>query len=61
MWQDTGIYLVGQKFQHALGSTFIAGVGRDADHIAGVIAKRARRAERRTEQPGAPDALPARH
>jgi putative flavoprotein involved in K+ transport len=40
---EPGVYLVGQLFQHALASTFIAGVGRDADHIAGVIASRSGR------------------
>ncbi len=39
---EPGMYLVGQLFQHALASTFIAGVGRDADHVAGQIAARAR-------------------
>jgi putative flavoprotein involved in K+ transport len=42
---ERGVYLVGQLFQHALASTFIAGVGRDADHIAGVIASRSRRTQ----------------
>jgi putative flavoprotein involved in K+ transport len=44
--EEPGIYMVGQKFQHALSSSFIGGVGRDADHIAGVIAKRARERQR---------------
>lgn len=39
---EPGLYLVGQLFQHALTSTFIAGVGRDAEHVASVISKRAR-------------------
>lgn len=38
---EPGMYMVGQLFQHALASTFIAGVGRDAAHVAGVIAARA--------------------
>ncbi len=40
--EEPGMYMVGQLFQHALASTFIAGVGRDADHVAGVIARRVR-------------------
>ncbi|MND05915.1 hypothetical protein D3C83_269790 [compost metagenome] len=40
------MYLVGHRFQYALASSFIPGVGRDAEHIAGVIAKRARARER---------------
>jgi putative flavoprotein involved in K+ transport len=39
--EEPGIYMVGQRFQHALSSSFIKGVGRDADHIARAIAKRA--------------------
>ena len=34
---EPGIYLVGQLFQHALASTFIGGVGRDARYIAARI------------------------
>jgi len=41
---EPGLYLVGQLFQYALASTFIAGVGRDARHIAKVIARRAKEA-----------------
>lgn len=43
---EPGMYMVGQLFQHALASTFIAGVGRDADHVARVIEKRARQRQR---------------
>lgn len=39
--EEPGMYLVGQLFLHAVASTFIAGVGRDADHVAEVIATRA--------------------
>lgn len=39
---EPGMYMVGQLFQYALASTFIGGVGRDADHVAGVIDRRAR-------------------
>lgn len=39
--EEPGMYMVGQLFQHALASTFIAGVGRDAAHVASVIARRA--------------------
>lgn len=38
--EEPGMYMVGQLFQYALASTFIAGVGRDADHVARVIAAR---------------------
>ncbi len=44
--EEPGMYLVGHRFQYALASSFIGGVGRDAAHIAGVIAKRARQRER---------------
>lgn len=47
--EEPGMYMVGQLFQHALASTFIAGVGRDADHVAGVIARRARRGQSHAE------------
>lgn len=40
--KEPGMYMVGQLFQYALASTFIAGVSRDADHVAGVITKRVR-------------------
>ena len=39
---EPGVYLVGQLFQHALASTFIGGVGRDAGFVARVIEKRMR-------------------
>ena len=42
---ELGVYLVGHLFQHALASTFIGGVGRDADHVAGVIASRSGRSQ----------------
>lgn len=48
---EPGIYLVGQKFQYALASTFIGGVGRDASYLADVIARRVR--ERTAEAPRA--------
>ena len=37
-----GLYLLGRLFQDSLSSSMIRGVGRDADHIAGQIAGRAR-------------------
>lgn len=40
--KEPGMYMVGQLFQYALASTFIAGVGADADHVADVIDRRAR-------------------
>jgi putative flavoprotein involved in K+ transport len=43
---EPGVCMVGQLFQHALASAFIAGVGRDADYIAGVIEKRVRQRRR---------------
>jgi putative flavoprotein involved in K+ transport len=54
---EPGMYLVGHRFQYALASSFIAGVGRDAEHIAGVIAKRVRAREREAEPVGAVDAV----
>lgn len=38
--EEPGMYLVGHRFQYALASSFIGGVGRDAKHIADVIAER---------------------
>jgi putative flavoprotein involved in K+ transport len=40
---EPGLYFVGLNFLYAFSSTMIHGVGRDADHVAGVIAQRARR------------------
>jgi putative flavoprotein involved in K+ transport len=41
---EPGLYFVGQHFQHAMSSTMIHGVGRDAARIVGAI----RRSDRRT-------------
>ena len=38
---EPGLYFVGLHFLYAMSSTMIHGVGRDADHVAGVIASRA--------------------
>jgi putative flavoprotein involved in K+ transport len=38
---EPGLYFVGLNFLYAMSSTMIHGVGRDADHVAGVIARRA--------------------
>jgi len=38
---EPGLYFVGLHFLYAMSSTMIHGVGRDADHVAGVIAERA--------------------
>src|SRR5262249_49944767 len=35
-----GLYFVGRRFLYAMSSSMIHGVGRDAEHIAGVIAAR---------------------
>jgi putative flavoprotein involved in K+ transport len=37
---EPGLYFVGQHFQHAVSSTMIHGVGRDAARMAGVIKAR---------------------
>jgi putative flavoprotein involved in K+ transport len=37
---EPGLYFVGQHFQHAMSSTMIHGVGRDAAHVVSVIDKR---------------------
>lgn len=37
-----GLYFVGLHFLHSVSSAMIHGVGRDADHVAGAIAARAR-------------------
>ena len=37
---EPGVYLIGQRFQYALASSFIGGVGRDARFIAKQIARR---------------------
>jgi putative flavoprotein involved in K+ transport len=39
---EPGLYFVGLHFLYALSSTMIHGVGRDAEHIAGIIAARSR-------------------
>ena len=36
-----GLYLVGLHYLYAMSSAMIHGVGRDADHVAGRIARRA--------------------
>jgi putative flavoprotein involved in K+ transport len=48
---EPGLYFVGQLFQYALTSSFVGGVGRDAEHVASRLA--ARQPRRRP----APDAL----
>jgi putative flavoprotein involved in K+ transport len=40
---EPGLYFVGLHFQYAMSSTMIHGVGRDADYVAGAIARRAAR------------------
>lgn len=56
---EPGMYLMGQLFQHSLASTFIAGVGRDANHVAAVIARRAGRGYERPRPLRQPrDAVP---
>ena len=52
-----GLYFVGRQFLYAMSSTMIHGVGRDAAHVAGVIA--ARVAERAAAVPGSPRPAPA--
>jgi putative flavoprotein involved in K+ transport len=37
---EPGLYFVGLHFLYAMSSGMIHGVGRDADHVAGIIAKR---------------------
>ena len=37
---EPGMYFIGQRFQYALASSFIGGVGRDAAYVAGVIDRR---------------------
>jgi putative flavoprotein involved in K+ transport len=37
---EPGLYFVGLNFLYAMSSTMIHGVGRDADHVANVIASR---------------------
>ena len=39
---EPGLYFVGLHFLYAMSSTMIHGVGRDADHVAQVIAARSR-------------------
>jgi putative flavoprotein involved in K+ transport len=38
--REPGLYFVGQQFQHAMSSTMIHGVGRDAARMVGVIKER---------------------
>jgi len=53
-----GLYFVGRRFLYAMSSSMIHGVGRDADHIAGVIAARtAERAATVHDQSAAPATL----
>ena len=40
---EPGLYFVGLHFLYAMSSSMIHGVGRDADYVANVIAKRGRR------------------
>jgi putative flavoprotein involved in K+ transport len=46
---EPGLYFVGLNFLYAMSSTMIHGVGRDADHVAGVIARRVRAGSTTTE------------
>jgi putative flavoprotein involved in K+ transport len=39
---EPGLYLLGTPFQYALTSSFLGGVGRDAAHVADLIAARSR-------------------
>jgi len=54
---EPGLYFVGLHFLYAMSSTMIHGVGRDAEHIAKVIAERARAAA--VEETRAPALLAA--
>ncbi|HUQ84373.1 MAG TPA: FAD-dependent oxidoreductase [Gemmatimonadaceae bacterium] len=49
--REPGLFFVGLQFLHAMSSTMIHGVGRDADYVASAIAKR---------PPGATTAWPLR-
>ena len=42
--KEPGLYFVGLHFLYAMSSSMIHGVGRDADYVANVIARRGRRA-----------------
>ena len=42
-----GLYFCGLSFQYAFSSMLLAGVGRDAEHIACHIIERTRRRDRR--------------
>lgn len=44
---EPGMYFIGQRFQYALASSFIGGVGRDAAYVAGVIDRRVKEASAR--------------
>lgn len=46
-----GLYFVGRFFQNAMSSSMIHGVGRDADHVAGAIARRPRISQAATAAP----------
>ena len=48
--REPGLYFVGLHFLYAMSSAMIHGVGRDAEHIAELIAARAR-APRAAEEP----------
>ncbi|WP_449372610.1 hypothetical protein [Arthrobacter psychrolactophilus] len=39
--QQPGLFFVGMPFQYGLTSGLVGGVGRDAEHVAGLIAARA--------------------
>jgi len=53
-----GLYFVGLMFLYSVSSTMVHGVGRDADHVAGVVAQRAvAAAARRGEAPLEPTVL----
>ena len=54
---EPGMYCVGLHFLYAMSSSMIHGVGRDADYVAGIIAKRGRRIGSAESPSGASPAL----
>jgi putative flavoprotein involved in K+ transport len=57
--EEPGLYFVGLVFQYAASSDVFPGVGRDADYLAGHIARLNGFARRRRVERGAPAAMPA--
>jgi putative flavoprotein involved in K+ transport len=55
--REPGLYFVGQHFQHALSSTMIHGVGRDAARVVSIIGKRS---AKRSVDPAAATSASAR-